>query len=153
MAHIPKPGEVYKHFKGTKYIIVDTAIHSETGERLVVYRALDKDGGTYARPLDMFISKVDTDKYPDVTQKFRFELQPEEGVLIDPMLAAFLDADTYEDRLNIMVGMRDKVDKEMLTTMAIACDIPVPEGDISDQFEAIRSTLLTRDRYEGSRLR
>ncbi|MBR5944937.1 MAG: DUF1653 domain-containing protein [Lachnospiraceae bacterium] len=153
MAQIPKSGEVYKHFKGTRYVIVDTAIHSETGERLVIYRALDGDGGTYARPLDMFISRVDSEKYPDVTQKYRFELQPDEGSTLDPMLAAFLDADNYEDRLNIMVGMRDRVDKEMLTTMAIACDIPVPEGDISEQFDAIRTTLLTRDRYEGSRLR
>ena len=101
----------------------------------------------------MFISRVDTEKYPDATQKYRFELQPDESTGLDPQLAAFLDANSYEDRLNIMVGMRDKVDKEMLATMAIACDIPVPEGDISDQFEAIRFTLLTRDRYEGSRLR
>jgi len=153
MAQIPKPGEVYKHFKGTKYVIVDTAIHTETGEKLVVYRSLDEEGKTYARPLDMFISRVDRDKYPDAIQNYRFELCPDEGSTMDPLLNAFLDADTYEERLNIMVGMRDRVDKEMLTTMAIACDIPVPEGDISEQFDAIRTTLLTRDRYEGSRLR
>ena len=34
MAQIPKSGEVYRHFKGTKYVIVDTAIHSETGENV-----------------------------------------------------------------------------------------------------------------------
>ena len=153
MAQIPKSGEVYRHFKGTKYVIVDTAIHTETGEKLVIYRSLDEEGKTFARPLDMFISRVDTEKYPDAIQKYRFELQPDESSSLDPQLAAFLDANSYEERLNIMVGMRDKVDKEMLATMAIACDIPVPEGDISDQFEAIRFTLLTRDRYEGSRLR
>jgi len=154
MATIPKPGEVYRHFKGTKYVIVDTAMHTETGERLVIYRSMEGDGGTtYARPIDMFVSRVDTEKYPDATQKYRFELQAEEGNVMDPMLSKFLDADTYEERLNIMVGMRDRVDKGMLTTMAIACDITVPEGDISDQFEAIRYALLTRDKYEGSRLR
>lgn len=153
MATIPKTGEVYKHFKGTRYVIVDTAIHSETGEKLVIYRSLEGDGGTYARPLDMFISRVDTEKYPEATQKYRFELQPDEGSSMDPLLAKFLDANTYEERLDIMVGMRDRVDKEMLTTMAIACDMPVPDGDISDQFETIRTTLLTRERYEGSRLR
>ena len=73
MAQIPKSGEVYRHFKGTKYVIVDTAIHTETGEKLVIYRSLDEEGKTFARPLDMFISRVDTEKYPDAIQKYRFE--------------------------------------------------------------------------------
>ena len=154
-----RPFTMWRHFKGARSFVITVAQHSETGEKLVVYRCMDNNGktnhkdGIYARPLEMFLSEVDHDKYPDATQKYRFELQPDEGSTLDPMLSAFLDADNYEDRLNIMAGMRDRVDKEMLATMAIACDIPVPEGDISEQFEAIKTTLLTRDRYEGSRLR
>lgn len=66
---------VYKHFKGDYYLVEDLAKDSETGKDMVVYRKLYEDGSLWVRPLDMFLSEVDHTKYPDVDQKYRFELQ------------------------------------------------------------------------------
>ena len=66
---------IYKHFKGDYYIVEDIAIHSENKEKYVVYRALYNDTKLYIRSYDMFLSEVDHEKYPNVTQKYRFELQ------------------------------------------------------------------------------
>ena len=65
---------VYRHFKGDYYLVEDLAHDSETGAPVVVYRKLYGDGGLWLRPLEMFLSEVDRSKYPDATQKYRFEL-------------------------------------------------------------------------------
>lgn len=66
---------IYKHFKGDYYIVEDIAINSETNEKMVIYRALYGENTLYARPYDLFISKVDKEKSPNVSQEYRFELQ------------------------------------------------------------------------------
>ena len=79
-------GDIVQHFKrellsqdnraGNMYLyeIVGVALHSETREPMMVYRPLYDDGGLYVRPLEMFLSEVDHEKYPEVKQKYRFEL-------------------------------------------------------------------------------
>ena len=80
-----KPGDIVQHFKremlseeeraGNMYLyeIVGVAIHSESREEMMVYKPLYDDGGMYVRPLEMFLSEVDHEKYPEVKQKYRFE--------------------------------------------------------------------------------
>lgn len=66
---------VYKHFKGDLYLVLDIAIDSETNKKMVVYRALYGENTLFVGDYDMFLSEVDHVKYPDIKQKYRFELQ------------------------------------------------------------------------------
>ena len=70
-----KINRVYKHFKGNKYLVQDIALNSETLEKYVVYRALYGESSLWVREKEMFLSKVDKEKYPNIEQKYRFELQ------------------------------------------------------------------------------
>lgn len=200
MSFIPKPHEIYRHFKGNLYQITAIAEHTETGEQLVIYQALYGDFKTYARPLSMFVERVDKRKYPEADQEFRFELQgqdaerqrnrteekentldeeqeiakedhvsqipeviPEsrngqgeeenEELSIDPLVLEFLDSDSYEQRLNILAGLHHRITDEMITTMAIACDIEINDGETEERYEALKACLLTLERYECNRLR
>ncbi len=87
LSHSFKAGDIVRHFKRETlspeelsrniylYEIVGTAIHTETEEEMVVYRKLYDDGGMYVRPLEMFCSEVDHEKYPYIKQKYRFEIE------------------------------------------------------------------------------
>ncbi|MCH5259274.1 MAG: DUF1653 domain-containing protein [Lachnospiraceae bacterium] len=175
----PKPQEMYRHFKGNIYQIRCLAKHSETGEMMVVYQAMYDTFQIYVRPLAMFMEEVDRSKYPDAKQTYRFELlqdaddtpepeQPEasslqeisaqtagsdEQVHIDPLVMEFLDADTYEQRLNILAALRDRVTDDMINTMAVAVDLEIKDGDIGARYEELKNCLLTFEKYECNRLR
>ena len=214
MTFIPKPHEIYKHFKGNLYQVVTVAEHSETGEQLVIYQALYGEFKTYARPLAMFTGEVDREKYPEATQRFRFELQgaeadrqireadavssgtpeqttasqatpsattpatatttaqtastaapapeqttppiqpaEEEELALDPLVLEFLDADSYEQKLNILAGLHHRITNEMITTMAISCDIEVNDGEPEERYEELKNCLLTMEKFECNRLR
>lgn len=163
---IPQANQIYKHFKGNLYKVITTAVHTETEEQLVIYQALYGDFKVYARPLAMFTEEVDKVKYPDVSQKMRFEpvqqlVEPvvataeqasKEMPSLDPMVEAYLDTDSYREKINILHGLQHRITEDMLTTMAIAIDFELPEGDINTQYDALNNCLLTKEKYECSRI-
>jgi hypothetical protein len=191
MRHNPKPQEMYRHFKGNLYQIRCLATHSETGEQMVVYQAMYDTFKIYVRPLAMFMEEVDHVNYPDVKQKYRFELLqdmesgdetyeaeadaasditfhkdetspivPEKAVEdvseelhIDPLVMEFLEADTYEQRLNILAALQSRVTDDMINTMAAAVDLEIKDGNIDARYDELKNCLLTFDKYECSRLR
>ena len=195
MRDLPRPNEIYRHFKGNCYRIMTLATETETRQTLVVYQALYGDYQMYARELSMFMSPVDKEKYPDVKQQWRFELvtfeasqqsptpyvgqtqqvttsqadqakeytisaaeqkqesSAQESLQVDPMVMKYLDADTYEDKLQILVAMRERLTDEMINTLSIAVDVEIPPGDINDRYEQLKYCLVTRERFECNRLR
>ena len=66
-------GYKYRHFKGGLYLVTELAVHTETGEPMVIYKSMENPNLVWSRPLDMFKSEVDHEKYPDVKQVLRFE--------------------------------------------------------------------------------
>jgi hypothetical protein len=176
MRENPKPQEIYRHFKGNIYQIVTLAHDSETLADLVVYQQLYSPYEVYVRPLDMFMSHVDVEKYPDAGQRYRFEkiepkpsakiqnkeIQPEPESKpepdrldsgLDSGLEEFLDADSYEKKLEILSMLHPRITDDMINTMAVSLDTEVKEGDIETRYNDIKTCLLTLERFECNRLR
>ena len=196
MNQIPQAGEIYQHFKGKLYRIVTLATHTETGEQLVIYQALYGEFQVFARPLSMFLEKVDAKKYPDAAGKDRFmripmaeaaavpkpvpapsenPVEPRPATMPsenpvesrpaaassespvepqpDPGLLAFLDADSYEEKLEVFASLEGKVDLHMLNAIAASLDLELSEGSLEEQYDTLKSCLMTLERYECNRLR
>ena len=199
----PLPGEKYLHFKNKLYQVIAVAKHSETMEPYVVYQALYGDFGVYIRPYDMFVSEVDHEKYPEVTQKYRFayvdhtknetlrteraehkkipvnqnveqqenvpdvtaavstaELQEQDMVQreldveeqINPWLLRFLDTDTMEEKYQIVCDINNDITDRLIDDLAVAVDVVIPEGKLSDRYEQLKYCIRTRQKYEQTSL-
>ena len=200
MERVPKNGEIYRHFKNKLYQIIGIATHSETKEPLVIYQALYGGFGMYARPLAMFVSEVDHNKYPDVKQKYRFtrvemnadgtwhcvEEEDNTGIVEirsdsenaaeqqsdlknvakqqktgiqaenpdeerpDPKLMEYLDAETFDEKYNVLGSMRDCITDKLVDDIAVVMDVVIPEGDLMNRYDALKMALRTKQKYESA---
>lgn len=173
-------GGFYRHFKNKLYQVKGIAYHSETKEKMVVYQAMYGDYSLYVRPYDMFLSEVDHAKYPDVTQKYRFqETTPAEfeGQVVkdkpvsvlsdiksdsdddtaskkpDKILMDFLDIDTYQEKLKYIDIVRDRLDDKIIDAMAASLDVEVPEGSLDKRYQSLKQVISAHAKYECTRLR
>lgn len=211
----PLPGEKYIHFKKKLYQIIAVAKHSETMEPYVVYQALYGDFGVYIRPYDMFVSEVDHEKYPEVTQKYRFQYvepetmcqkeenvstsvenikktlektvsarkiiadfaenaktvevpvqkveklteSPEDDITVDdaseqinPWLLRFLDAETMEEKYQIVCDIKTDITDRLIDDLAVVVDVVIPEGKLSERYDQLKYCIRTRQKYEQTSL-
>lgn len=188
---VPRPGDFYKHFKDKLYQIITVAEHSETGEVLVIYQALYGEYKTYARPLSMFLSEVDHDKYPGVSAKYRFERvdvktyqnitelhqignilerhreipKPEplpEKEMPKPgehrqekeqqdLLIRFLDAESNEERLEILRRNEDRISETVLDSIGLSMDFPLSGDDRGKKLRDLEGFIKTKMKYEKTR--
>lgn len=79
--------------------------------------------------------------------------ESDEQVHIDPLVMEFLDANTYEQRLDILAALHDRVTDDMINTMAVAVDLEIKDGDIEERYTELKRCLLTFEKYECNRLR
>ena len=150
----PKIGSVYRHFKGNLYEVKAIALHSETGEKMVVYQALYGEGDTYVRPYDSFVSKVDKVKYPDADQEYRFEEQKaQDSPDIDPMVMQFLETEDFEEKFTILGGLHHRITKDQIAIMAMSLDVTIEDSEVEDMYRQLKTCVDTRRRFETTRLR
>lgn len=155
-SRIPKKGEIYQHFKGNQYQVLLIAKHSETMEEMVVYEALYGEHAVFVRPLDLFVSKVDQEKYPEASQEYRFELKVSDTETItreESPLMKFLEANSNEQKVEILQQSKPYLTDELLSSIAHSLDYVENEETLELRYDGIRKYLLALLKYESSRLR
>lgn len=68
-------------------------------------------------------------------------------------LMAFLDADTYEEKLEILYRMQLDLNDYLIDTMAVSLDVVVPDGDIDERYRQLKGCLQAKQKYEINRFR
>lgn len=141
---IPKQGEIYKHFKGKLYEVLAVAKHTETMEDMVVYKEAEGEN-VYVRPLSMFVSTVDKEKYPESLQVYRFELQDHTPEL---SIMDFLDCNTSTEKIQYLETMKESLTEEFIGLAAQCMDFVENDGTLDDRYHELIKYLRTLERYE-----
>lgn len=188
-------GELYRHFKGKLYQVLNIGFMEDSDEKMVVYQALYGDYRIYIRSYESFAGPVDKVKYPKAEQEMRFErLSPEkrrvlqareekvsterelakvnmqeivefderevvqlqeelESEEINKDLLAFLDAETNEEKLEVLHDIRKNMTEKIMSSIEASMDLCFTEGTLEERIERVLDMLRTKIRYEGTRMR
>lgn len=153
---IPKKGECYRHFKGDRYQVLAIARHSETLEEMVVYEGLYGEHPVYVRPLSMFVSKVDKEKFPNVEQEYRFQLEEDTAVndaAEKSLILRFLELEDPREKKEFLQQVKTEVTGEFLEEVAESLDYVENAISLEERYQNIMKYLDTVLKYENRRLR
>ena len=160
---IPKKGDIYRHFKGRKYKILDIAVCTETGEEMVIFETMEGARKVFASFLETFLSPLDSGKYPHADQKYRFELcrDAADGDLLGlkrhgnttSLILEFLDLNDNEERIQFLQKHRSEIDARSLTAASESLEFTENAETIEERYAALIRFLKTKSRYESRRLR
>ena len=149
---IPKPGERYTDANEHPYQILCVASNDETKEKMVVYQALYGEFECFVRPLGEPVGKKQASDEP---LKTSFAAKPEENSeeQADPVLLQFLDADTLEQKYQIIKSLRATITNRLIDDFAVTLDLVIPEGDVDIRYQQLLSGVRTLQKFETTRFR
>ena len=157
MRQIPKPFEKYLHFKGMLYQILNLAKDSETMDDVVVYQALYGNYQIYVRPLEMFMSEVDKNKYPEVQATYRFEKVTDSTATVNDSNDSQIERkeerkeetnkDEKNDSLNHSETIEEKSVPEELVSKELVCCEKSQEAEAEYTIDPAVLEFLDADNY------
>ena len=155
----PQPQQIFRLEENKLYQVITLARHADSEEEMIVYQALFGDYGVFCQRLSSFVKNVERATSPKRAGFMRddtalvSEDHREEAVKLNmnPLVVAFLDADSTAKRLQILDELRKDVTDDMIDIMAMSVDAQIEAADDPyDRYVELREVLTTKQRYEES---
>lgn len=162
---IPRPGEIYTDQEGKPHQILCVADHFDTREKAVVYQTLYEAFECLIMPVGLFMRKMhkkpqsaasETESVPCEKREARNEqriFHPDNGEGANPALLDFLDADTLEEKYQIIKSLQHSITDRLIDDFAVTLDLVIPEGRLDDRYQQLLSSVRTMQKFETNRFR
>lgn len=142
------------------YQVICVARNSETQEEMAVYQALYGEFECFVKPLDLFLKEwngegeqadeIEAPKQEDDGQEDTGNANPD-GEQANPVLLEFLDADTLEQKYQILKSLGSSVTNRLIDDFAVVLDLVIPDGNLDDRYQQLLNSVRTRQKYENTR--